>query len=262
MSLIPWNRDMVAYCSCSALRYAHTHCPCHNCNDKAVPRSTEYHHWREMKLAYRSTTHAQMEDMNVEATNPISIDSSALASASIDSPPSTTDTALAEENTRHSDDNNISGTMDISQLYTVCSQTRSEISNQDELCASKNLEDDILKAVLIAFELMDETNASQKSFMNILNYGRDLYCKASEGNEEITKQWPKSWSACMAILKENGYKEPSTYYICLNECHPNQWSVLNTPDDLCKYCKQQGSIQYHYISLTERVQRWYSSKSL
>ena len=212
-----------------------------------------------MKLAH---THAQMEDMNVEPTNPISINSSTLASASIECPALTTDTALAEESTRHSDDNNISGIVDISQLSsTVCSQTRSEISNQDELCASKNLEDDILKAILRAFGLMDETNVSQKSFMNILNYGKDLYCEASKGNEEITKQWPKSWSACMAILKENGYKEPSTYYICINEYHPNQWSILNTTDDLCKYCKQQDSIQYHYVLLTERVQRWCSSKS-
>ena len=79
----------------------------------------------------------------------LAIDSSALASASIDSPALTTDTAIAEESTRHRDYNsNISGSLDISQSSSiVCSQTRYEISNQDKLSASKNL-DDILKAVL------------------------------------------------------------------------------------------------------------------
>ena len=42
--------------------------------------------------------------------------------------------------------------------------------------------------------------------------------------------------------KRNGYKEPSTYYICLNECHPNQWSILNTPGDLC-LCKEFQNFQ-------------------
>ena len=46
---------------------------------------------------------------------------------------------------------------------------------------------------------MEETNASQKSFMNIQEFGRDLY-------SEMIKKWPSSWSACLALLRMNGYK--------------------------------------------------------
>ena len=35
----------------------------------------------------------------------------------------------------------------------------------------------LITAVHKAFELMEETSASQKSFLNILYVGRDLYCK-------------------------------------------------------------------------------------
>ena len=47
-------------------------------------------------------------------------------------------------------------------------------ADQDTMTASTDLQKDILIAVLKAFELMEETKASQKSFMNILDFGRDL----------------------------------------------------------------------------------------
>ena len=63
---------------------------------------------------------------------------------------------------------------------------------------------------------MEETNASEKSFMNILNFRRDLCCK---GDMKMIEKWPSSWSACLALLRMNGYKDPVTYYICLNAEH-------------------------------------------
>ena len=123
---------------------------------------------------------------------------------------------------------------------------------------STDIENDILVAVLRAFQLTEEANGSQKSFMDILNFGRDMYCK---GDADILKKWPKSWSACMAILKEKGYKDPKTHYICINESHPTQWSILNHSTDVCQYCGQPGSIEYHYISLADRVRRWCANKA-
>ena len=45
-----WTREDVSYCSCTALSYIHSHCPCQQCNGKAVSRSTEYRHWQEASL--------------------------------------------------------------------------------------------------------------------------------------------------------------------------------------------------------------------
>jgi len=67
----------------------------------------------------------------------------------------------------------------------------------------------LITAVHKAFELMEETSASQKSFLNILYVGRDLYCK---GDPELILKWPESWSACLSLMKQHGYKEPLTYY--------------------------------------------------
>ena len=39
---------------------------------------------------------------------------------------------------------------------------------------STDLEHDILVAVLRAFQLTEEANGSQKNFMDILNFGRDM----------------------------------------------------------------------------------------
>ena len=96
--------------------------------------------------------------------------------------------------------------------------------------------------------------------MDILNFGTDMYCK---GNADVLKKWPKSWYACMTVLKEKGYKDPKTYYICINESHPTQWSILNHSTDACQYCGQPAarSIEYHYISLADRIKRWCANKA-
>ena len=44
-----WNREDI-YCCCDELSYSHSHCPCDNCNGKAVSRPTEYRHWRDATL--------------------------------------------------------------------------------------------------------------------------------------------------------------------------------------------------------------------
>ena len=84
-----------------------------------------------------------------------------------------------------------------------------------------------------------------------------MYCK---NNQSLLRCWPTTWLGCMNVLKEAGYKEPSTYYVCLDESHPNLWDSMNNPHDVCKYCRKAGTIQYHYLCLTDKVKRWCSSK--
>ena len=47
--MILWDRKDITYCKCPNLRYAHAHCPCEECNGKAVSCSTEYCHWMAFK---------------------------------------------------------------------------------------------------------------------------------------------------------------------------------------------------------------------
>lgn len=101
-------------------------------------------------------------------------------------------------------------------------------------------------------------DGSQKNLLDILTFGRDLYCKG-HASANYLKLWPTTWSACAEILKDFGYKEPTTYYICLNAGHPYLWSLMKSSSDLCRYCQKPGLIQYHYLKLADKVQRWCSN---
>ena len=120
-----------------------------------------------------------------------------------------------------------------------------------------NVDNDTVHAVLKAFSLAEEMGASQKHLMDIIVFGRDLYCK---GNVDMMNRWPKNYLACMQVLHSAGYKDPITYYVCLSRNHLNLWSLLQSPEEKCKYCNETGSIVYYYLSLADKVRRWCSNK--
>jgi len=107
-----------------------------------------------------------------------------------------------------------------------------------------------------AFQLVEEMKGSQRNHLDFIAFGRDLYCK-NQGSSAISL-WPTTWFSCVNILKDYGYKEPLTYYICLNESHPYLWSIMDSSSKQCKYCKQPGSIGFHYPPLTDKVEHWCS----
>lgn len=98
---------------------------------------------------------------------------------------------------------------------------------------------------------------SQKNLLDIVYYGRDLYCKK---NPAAINRWPHSYSACLQILKKAGYNDPVVHYICLDPSHPHQWSSSENPESPCQYCKKPGNIKYYYLSVADKVKRWCVSK--
>ena len=94
---------------------------------------------------------------------------------------------------------------------------------------------------------------SQRNLMEIITFGRDLYCKQ---NVQAIDKWPKSYSACIQILRKAGYKDPIAYHICLNEDHPPFWSSSLSSSDKCQYCYLPRPITYYYLSLSDKIQRW------
>ena len=103
-------------------------------------------------------------------------------------------------------------------------------------------------------------SGSHKNLLDIIAFGRDLYYKGHGTHDSPAnfKLWPTSWSACINILKEFGYKEPRTYYICLDASHQNLWSTMDSATDLCQYCQKPGTIEFHYLMLSDKVKRWCS----
>ena len=64
--MILWDREDITYCQRPSLWYAYAHCPCEECDRRAVSCSTEYRHWVAVKEHLRcmqqgtasSTSHA------------------------------------------------------------------------------------------------------------------------------------------------------------------------------------------------------------
>ena len=61
-----------------------------------------------------------------------------------------------------------------------------------------SVNNDILEAVLKAMVLMDKVSGSQKNFLEMLKYGKDLYYKGRE--EPHVDNWPNTWQAAMKLL--------------------------------------------------------------
>lgn len=78
-----WNRKSVPYCFCTALKYAHAHCPCERCNGKAVSRYTEYKHWKDSKALASAIASQRINALELTGTTDIVSDTSTTAIPSV-----------------------------------------------------------------------------------------------------------------------------------------------------------------------------------
>jgi len=97
--------------------------------------------------------------------------------------------------------------------------TTNNLPSDSEISAAKyhigdDIDADILKSVLKAFNLAKEMGALQKNFMDIVMFERDLYY---QGIIDKVNRWPKNYSTCMQVLWNAGYTNPVTYHVCLNK---------------------------------------------
>ena len=86
------------------------------------------------------------------------------------------------------------------------------------------MKSDVVNAVVKAFQLAEEVNASQQHFMQILQYGKELYHK---GNCEFENLWPRSWQSAIKMLEGEGYTDAVDYYVCLSNSHFNSYNILS-----------------------------------
>ena len=120
--------------------------------------------------------------------------------------------------------------------------------------------DDILEAVLKAMQITEEMGGSQSNFLQILQYGKGLYYKNNSNNVN-SKKWPCSWQSAIKMLEQHGYKGPQNLYICLADCHPTLYDVMDSPTKNCSLCNELASncIAYSYLPLKDKIQRWCSN---
>jgi len=119
-----------------------------------------------------------------------------------------------------------------------------------------------MSAVVKAFQLAEEMNASQQHFMQILGYGKEQYCKGS-GTCISERFWPNSWESATAMLRNKGCQDPEDYFVCLDNNHPCSYDIFKDPKSACKHCGNDMSlcIKYSYLPLRHKIQHWCSSSS-
>jgi len=93
-----------------------------------------------------------------------------------------------------------------------------------ELCRIKN---DVMNAVVKAFQIAEEIDASQKKFLEILRHGKEQYLRGFAEAVNFDYLWPRSWQSAIKMLEKRGYRDPEDYFICLHSCHLGHYSILN-----------------------------------
>ena len=253
-----WNRSDVPYCVCPSLTYKHAHCPCEKCRGKAVSRATEFRHWcavkREAEIS-TSTLTGTSGDLDL-GTEP---DPSPT--------PTCTSSNVQGENPAdmdaNDDDDNTCTTAGLHAARVVAvdpeSDPQSSVSSSVQTVSGTNtLIGNILSCVVEGIELMENVDGSQEDFLNIMRFGQRMYNRGHGSRSESDSNWPNNWQDAMRMLREAGYKDPTTYYVCLSESHYCNWDLMESVSEMCKICGAKGTIPYYYLSIQEKVRRWCS----
>ena len=105
-----------------------------------------------------------------------------------------------------------------------------------------DVKQEVIKAVMNAMSLNEEVNGSQNSFMSILDYGKNLYCSGAN-DSSLKEYWPTSWQSSMQLLKDNGYRDPKEFFICLSDDHPCSYDIVDSST------KHLSLLQCHSINI-------------
>ena len=260
--VIFWECGNVTSCKCSALSYCHTHCPCEDCNGRAVSRATEYRHWKKASEAFLdlSVNHDIEQsdtiygdgngDTEEHSTNEVDIDETDVVECgSTPSPehsPSPVSGVADDPQSSNTDCDNLQ------MSNPECEQVLNTGAGVDG-------KQEVIKAVLNAVSLNEEVNGSQHHFMSILDYGKNLYCNGAN-DSSLKEYWPSSWQSSIQLLKDNGYKDPKEFFICLGDDHPCSYDIMDSSTKQCHYCdaSQATYIKYSYLPLKDKIERWCS----
>ena len=119
-----------------------------------------------------------------------------------------------------------------------------------------------MNAVLKVFQLAEEMDASQQNFLQILQYGKEQYCKGTAG-ARFEYLWPQSWQSAIKMLEDQGYQDATDYFVCLSNDHFCSCDIFSGLKSACRICESPASscikysasscIKYSYLPLKHNV---------
>ena len=105
--------------------------------------------------------------------------------------------------------------------------------------------DAIIHAIFHALNCVDKMDGSLNSFADLLTMARVMYCKGAQldpDDQDVIKEWRKSWSDAKKVLKDVGYTDAIEYFICLSNAHPCHWDILESSNTECRHCGEKATI--------------------
>ncbi|EDO34546.1 predicted protein [Nematostella vectensis] len=230
---------------------------CYRCKGRAVTRKTELRHWNEARIS--SSFHNSKED---EAFGQNTFEEH-----------ETSDVTM--ETSENID-------CEINVVQDVCMNHDNENRNdmEDDFNQGNPYKRLVVKAVLQAMTIVDNSGCSIKTFEDILSYGRTMLFTNldPEIDEDILASlWPKSWSEVQSLLKEEGFTDPKEYYICICRAeksftrngkttkkylYSRKWGIMESKNELCPNCGKCGYIKYYYLGLHEKLKNWFRNLNM
>ena len=259
---VSWDRVDIVACSCPEKTYLHVHCPCEQCEGKATSRKVELEHWKRSQLL-RAKRVKQDENLHESDTTFGNQEQETPQESNLD---------LSEEERYFSVDNDTAESLEeISD--SINSSNKNDLDEHDDI-PTNCLDKTIVKAVVKAMQIMENTKASQNSFQDILDFGKELFCEGL--GEEcdmdfVNSVWPSSWEEAQVVLRREGYENPKEYYVCFcrkkarrrksgekKHVYSGKWDIMQDKKQTCKHCGRKGKIKYYYLGLENKVKLWCS----
>ena len=245
-----WTRDKISSCSCSEKPYRHVHWPCSICKGKATTRSTELRHRSQAQVCAGHDSDFS-SDLSVSDQSDIE---PCTATMDLDIEEEDTSTDDPEEMTTHGEEwSPVSEPEAMNVDPTESPEDDGTGANKEEGDVNP-LRRLIVKAVLDAMAIMEDSGTSKQTFEDILEYGEKMLFTSVGDDIDIdilSVLWSKSWNAAQLLLKEEGFSDAKVYYICMcreakeftrngqtsTKYHYNRmWSVMESQDELCRHC--------------------------
>ena len=249
--VLVWKREDVSICKCSEQSYVHVHCPCEDCKGKAVRRNVEHRHWKTATesakfVANRERTRTEVELAHTNSTSDdLCVIDTTIANSDVNPLPSTIECESRSIQNEQSDQVNASPSIE---------SLSASSSN------SKDPRDDVVWSVMEAMQLVEDANASEQKFLEILHFSKNSYRRGLEcqtGSINVSDhldqmQWPDTYRDAMKLIKEFGYQSPKKMYVCLSDRHFWTWDITGE-EEVCRHCNERGEIPYYYLSLSDKV---------
>ena len=250
---VVWDRRDISACSCSAKSYRHVHCPCEQCGGKATSRKGEMEHWKRSQLLNLNSREKDLSlhESNMEIASVCATDDSS--------------THCNDEELRPEEFETLEPGDSSNNFCMGCSESEDKIP-------PNRMEKTMVKAVLKALQITENTKASHHSFEDILNFGKELFCEGlgEECDMDIVNAvWPSSWEEAQIILRRAGYEDPKEYYVCFcrkkakgrksggkKYVYNGKWDIMAEKKQTCKHCGRKGKIKYYYFGLETKVKLW------